>query len=239
MQEILDFAGRYWWLVFPLAVVGGGVVRRWDQLATRRHQRRLELLRVKGELRAVQAEHKAVARSSEPQPITRPAPLPDQLDKLFAAHDAVTQRWLDYELDVAKLIDYPAMSDGRQPLTAAFLKAKKVADRARPASSSAKVTADQVAEYREAVTDYEVAFDLAERDARRQSTSGLSDEERRRLATAKQLLAVAVDDAATPAERQSAYRRVRRELDGLISLSDEAIVVLEKQVAQEIERGPA
>ena len=47
-----------------------------------------------------------------------------QLDALFAAHDGVTTRWLDYELDVAKLIAYPAMSDGRQPLTAAFLRAK-------------------------------------------------------------------------------------------------------------------
>ena len=40
-------------------------------------------------------------------------------------HDAVTSRWLEYELDVAKIIAFPAMSDGRQPLTAAFLRAKR------------------------------------------------------------------------------------------------------------------
>ena len=44
-------------------------------------------------------------------------------------------------------------------------------------------------------------------------------------------LSVAVDSAATPAERQVAYKRVREELDGLIVVSDEAIVVLEKKVA--------
>ncbi len=175
-----------------------------------------------------------MAIASEPKPITRPSPLPDQLEKLFAAHDAVTARWLEYELDVAKLIDFPAMSDGRQPLTAAFLKAKKVADGLRPASTT-KINAEEVAEYRAAVTDYEVAFDLAERDARRQSDSGFTDAERRRLATAKQLLTVAVDAAATPAERQSAYKRARRELDGLIAVSDEAIVVLEKRVALELD----
>jgi hypothetical protein len=178
-----------------------------------------------------------VAVASEPKPITRPSPVPDQLQKLFAAHDAVTHRWLEYELDVAKLIDFPAMSDGRQPLTAAFLKAKKVADGARPASATVKLTPEQLAEYRTAVTDYEVAFDLAERDARRQRTSGLTDAERKRLATAKQLLSVATDEAATAAERQSAYKRARRELDGLISLSDEAIVVLEKKVALELGPG--
>ena len=161
-----------------------------------------------------------------------------QLERLFAAHDAVTARWLEYELDIAKLIAYPAMSDGRQPLTAAFLRAKKMADGLRPATAKTRLTRDQLAEYRSAVTDFEVAFDVAERDARRIRDSGFTDNERKRLDTAKQLLSVAIDQAATPAERQLAYRRVREELDGLISLSDEAIVVLEKQVSLELTTGP-
>ncbi|WP_333783417.1 hypothetical protein [Microbacterium sp. ET2] len=123
----------------------------------------------------------------------------------------MTARWLDYELDVAKLIAFPAMSDGRQPLTAAFLRAKRVADRLRPPSATARISPEQLREYREAVTDYEVAFDLAERDARRLKDANFSAEERKRLDTAQQLLSVAIDEAATPAERQLAYRRVREE----------------------------
>ena len=61
--------------------------------------------------------------------------------------------------------------------------------------------------------------------------------ERKRLDTAKQLLTIAIDQAATPAERQVAYRRVREELDGLISLSDEAIEVLEGKVSLELTTG--
>ncbi|CAN7152259.1 hypothetical protein LJR045_000103 [Microbacterium sp. LjRoot45] len=236
MEPFFDFLRGYWWLVFPLIPAFGAVASGWERASRRRHERRLEILKIKGELKAAEtaARAKPVATASEPRPITRPSPLPDQLDRLFGTHDAVTARWLEYELDVAKLIDYPAMSDGRQPLTAAFLKSKKIADGLRPASASAKVTPEQVAEYRAAVTDYEVAFELAERDARRQSTSGLSEAERKRLATAKQLLSVATDEAATAAERQSAYKRARRELDGLISLSDEAIVVLETKIAAEL-----
>ncbi|PZU28538.1 MAG: hypothetical protein DI577_09905, partial [Microbacterium sp.] len=139
--------------------------------------------------------------------------------------------WLDYELDVAKLIAYPTISDGRQPLTAAFLRAKKTADRLRPASPKAHLTDQELAAYAAAVTDYEVAFDVAEREARRLKDSDFTETERKRLATAQQLLSVAVDSAATPAERQVAYKRVREELDGLIVVSDEAIVVLEKKVA--------
>lgn len=240
VEPLFEFLRGYWWLVFPLIPAVGAIGSAMERGARRRHKRRLEVIRAKGELKAAQAAARTapVATASEPKPITRPSPVPDQIEKLFAVHDAVTARWLEYELDVAKLIDFPAMSDGRQPLTAAFLKAKRVADRLRPASSSAKLTPDQLTEYREAVTEYEVAFDLAERDARRQSSSGFTEAERRRLATAKQLLTVAVDAAATPAERQSAYKRARRELDGLIAVSDEAIVVLEKKVALEIESRP-
>ena len=149
----------------------------------------------------------------------------------------MTARWLEYELDVAKIIAFPAMSDGRQPLTAAFLRAKRIADGLRPASAKARLTREQLAEYRNAVADFEVAFDVAERDARRIKDSSFTEVERKRLDTAKQLLTVAIDQAATPAERQLAYRRVREELDGLISLSDEAIEVLETKVMLEITTG--
>lgn len=235
MDHFWTFAGSYWWLVFPLLGVAGGVVRRWDVLAQRRHARRLEVMRAKAELKSVTASTR-VSSAGEPQPITKPSPLPDQLEKLFAVHDDVTARWLEYELDVARMIAFPTMSDGRQPLTAAFLRAKKIADRLRPASTDARVSAEQVAEYRGAVTDYEVAFDLAERDARRVRDSQFSDAERKRLATAQQLLAVALDQSATPAERQVAYRRVREEVDGLLALSDEAVERLETKVALQLER---
>ena len=235
VDAFFNFLGSYWWLAFPLIGASGAILGRWDYYAKRRHKRRLEVLRAKAEI----AGAKTAARASEPKPITKPAPLPNQLEKLFATHDEVTARWLDYELDVAKLIAFPAMSDGRQDLTAAFLRAKKIADRLRPDSVDAKVTPDQVTEYRAAVTDYEVAFDLAEREARRTKDAGFSEVERKRLGTAQRLLATAVDQAATPAERHLAYRRVREELDGLIALSDEAVEVLEKRVGLQLEQRPS
>ena len=159
--------------------VMGGVGSAWERGARRRHKRRLEVLHAKAELKAAQAGARPpVAGAESLPPITTataaasngrtgPTTQGTQLERLFASHDAVTARWLDYELDVAKLIAFPAMSDGRQPLTAAFLRAKRVADGLRPASAKARLTKDQLTEYRNAVADYEVAFDVAERDARR------------------------------------------------------------------------
>lgn len=246
MQPIFEFIGNYWWLAFPLMGVMGAAGGAWERGARRRHKRRLEVLHAKAELKAA-SRGQAVAAASLP-PVTgatattvgAPAATASretqatQLERLFATHDAVTARWLEYELDVAKIIAFPAMSDGRQPLTAGFLRAKRIADGLRPPSPKARLTKEQLAEYRNAVADFEVAFDIAERDARRIKDSSFTEAERKRLDTAQQLLTVAIDQAATPAERQLAYRRVRQELDGLISLSDEAIEVLESKVSLEL-----
>jgi hypothetical protein len=222
--------------------VMGAIGRGYEQRARRRHARRLEIIHAKTEARAI-ARGIPYGTAGIPVVQTEQAPPAEtqetRLQRLFDTHDGVTKRWLEYELDVAKAISYPAMSDGRQPLTAAFLRAKRVADGLRPPSAKSRLTNEQFTEYRNAVTDYEVAFDVAERDARRIQDSGFTDAERKRLDTAKQLLSMAVDQAATPAERQLAYKRVREELDGLISLSDGAIDRLEKQVSLELTAGPS
>lgn len=261
MEPFFTFAGNFWWLIFPIMGVMAGVGNAWERGARRRHRRRLEVLHAKAELKSAQAAARGrtgpvmidPAATDVPHakpwippfPTTAPSSTsnaatgstPTQLERLFAAHDQVTARWLEYELDVAKTIAFPAMSDGRQPLTAAFLRAKRIADGLRPASAKARLTKEQLAEYRNAVADFEVAFDVAERDARRLKDSSFTEGERKRLDTAKQLLTVAIDQAATPAERQLAYRRVREELDGLISLSDGAIEILEERVMLEITTG--
>lgn len=228
-----------WWIIFPIMGVAGGAAKAWERNSRRRHERRLETLRVKAQLKAAEIEARALTQQGKrrgPSFVDTTASVPsnDLLVRLFAEHDEITAHWLDYELDVAKLIAFPAMSDGRQPLTAAFLRAKKKADALRPASAEAKVSEQQVGEYLQAVGDYAVAFEIAEKDARRLRDSTFTEPERKRLERAQQLLKVAVDESATQAERNVAYKRVREELDGLILLSDDAVTVLEKQVAREI-----
>ncbi len=241
LQQILEFLGHYWWLVFVLP--GLGYAGRFGLSGRRRRRRRLESGWDPRQPDAVDAAGRAGSA-----PLTAPVPprataaqqaaaMQEQLQRLFTEHDEITARWLDYELDVAKVIAFPAMSDGRQPLTAAFLRAKKAADALRPASADAKVTEQRLAEYRDAVGDYAVAFEVAERDARRLRDSTFTADERKRLDRAQHMLKVAVDESATAAERQSAYRRVREELNGLIGLSDAAVENLEKKVALQL--GPS
>lgn len=230
------FAGNYWWLIFPLMGVAGGIAKRLEWGAKRRHERRLETMRLKAEIKTAELEARGLAKQKRPMIVDTTASVASNglLERLFSEHDEITARWLDYELDVSKLIVYPAMSDGRQPLVAAFLRAKKTADALRPASADAGVSEKQVSEYLDAVGAYAVAFEVAEKDARRLRDSTFTEPERKRLDRAQQLLKVAVDESATQAERNVAYKRVRDELDGLILLSDEAVEVLEKKVAREL-----
>ncbi len=233
-RGLWDFAGNNWWLIFPIMAMGGGAAKAWEQGAKRRHERKLETLRMKGELKAAQLAARGTAAPAKAAQVEAAQPSSELLGRLFAEHDEITARWLDYELDVAKLIAFPAMSDGRQPLTAAFLRAKKTADALRPASADSKNSEQQITEYLDAVGNYAVAFEIAEKDARRLRDSTFTEAERKKLDRAQKLLKVAVDESATQAERNVAYKRVREELDGLIVLSADAVEVLEKQVAREI-----
>ncbi|MGY4542809.1 hypothetical protein ACVWY0_002734 [Arthrobacter sp. UYNi723] len=49
------------------------------------------------------------------------------------------------------------------------------------------------------------------------------------------MLNIASDNAATPAERQTAYKRARLELDGLIVLPEAALAALEEKIAGELD----
>jgi hypothetical protein len=216
----MDFFAHYWWLVFPLSGMAGGWLRAWSKASERRHQRKVELYKLKHQ--AVQAEQ---ATASEVQ-------------LLMDTHSDINKRWLDYELDVGKLIDYPVMTDVREPLTVAFLRAKREADGLRPAAADVTSKA-RMDEYRAAVNSFQVAFDVAEREARRITDRNFSGPERDRLARARKLLRIAEDEAATPAERQTAYKRARHELEGLIVLPEPTIAALEAKVARVLGAGEA
>jgi hypothetical protein len=141
------------------------------------------------------------------------------LTRVVQEHDRTDTRWLDYELDHAKLLDFPLMTDMGNPLTIGFHKAKLRADFLRPGKAEDLLDdRDAAAQYLTAVQEYVTAFNIAEAEAQRRRRSDFSPGGQQRIARAQSLLRVASDSAATPQERQSAYDLARRELDGLIVL---------------------
>ena len=229
MAPVFEFAGHFWWLIFPFMGAIGGAVRAVAVANDRRAQRRLERYRIKQQTKVALAEASGRARNNE-------AGYKREMTKVLERHDRTDARWLDYEIDIAKLLDFPLMTDMRAPLTVAFHKAKSHADWLRPDSVD-DILGDRNAqlEYRDAVGEYIAAFDVAESEAIRRRRSDFSAEAQERLARAQHLLRLASDGGATPQERQSAYARAQKELDGLIVLPATTRASIERKIAGEIE----
>ncbi len=150
-------------------------------------------------------------------------------------HDRTDTRWLDYELDVSKLLDYPLMTDMRDPLTQRFHRAKLRANLLRPADPGDLLAdSDAARQYLDAVEEYVTAFDVAEAEAFRRRRSDFSKEEQQRLSRAHSALRIASDTAATPQERERAFDVARGELDGLIVLPERTRAAIERGIAGEL-----
>ncbi|WP_431797433.1 hypothetical protein [Microbacterium kunmingense] len=137
---------------------------------------RQRLQQAQREVRAAHAEIRlrriqvSAARATVPRAKADPDSLP--LARLMAAHTAIDTRWLEYETDPAKRIAFPAMSDVRQPSTAAYLAARAEAGRLRPPTAVTRMTPVEFAQYRAAVENLGKLFERAEREAWRAAGAG-------------------------------------------------------------------
>ena len=177
------------------------------------------------------------AQSTEPQRAAngRTAEL-RAITRTIQQHDRTDTRWLDYELDIGKLLDFPLMTDMRDPLTQRFHRAKLRADVLRPADAGDLLDDSATARrYLDAVEEYVTAFDVAEAEALRRRRSDFSQPEQQRLSRAQTALRVAADTGATPQERERAFDLARRELDGLIVLPERARAAIERGIAGELD----
>jgi hypothetical protein len=158
------------------------------------------------------------------------------LRRVLEEHRRTDTRWLEYELDFAKLLDFPLMTDMRDPLTIGFHKAKLRADFLRPVKAEDLLDdREAAAQYLAAVEDYVTAFNVAEAEAIRRRRNDFSRDGQQRIARAQSLLRVASDSAAAPQERQNAYDLARKELDGLIVLPSTTQASIERGISGQIE----
>ena len=229
MGPVLHFAGSFWWLIFPLGGVIGGGVRAIAAANERRANRRLERYRIKQQTKIAIAGASGRTRSNA-------AANRREMTRVLEEHSRTDAKWLDYELDIAKLLDFPMMTDVRNALTIEFHKAKRRADLLRPETVDDLMgDRDAQGQYRDAVAEYVSAFDIAETEAIRRRRSDFSSEDQQRIARAQSLMRLATDSGATAQERQSAYSRARKELDGLVALPAVTRASIERKIAGEIQ----
>jgi hypothetical protein len=174
--------------------------------------------------------------ATAPQTTTSRAAQWQAVSRTVREHDRTDTRWLEYELDIGKLLDYPLMTDMRNPLTERFHRAKLRADLLRPAKAEDLLDdADAARQYLDAVENYVTAFDVAESEAIRRRRNDFTKPEQQRLARARSALRVAVDTGATQQERERAYALASRELDGLLVLPERARAAIERGIVGELD----
>jgi hypothetical protein len=229
VQPLFDFLAHYWWLVFVFGGTIGGAVKAVGRANERRIERRQERYRLKQQTKIAVAQAKAQDQSDED--VQR-----RQIDKTVSEHQQIDARWFAYEIDPITLLDFPLMTDMREPLTADFHRARSRAELLRPSDPEILVGDRKAqADYRDAVHDYVTAFDIAEAEAKRRRRGGFTNDEQEHLVRAQSLLRLAMDGGATPQERQNAYKKAQRELEGLIDLPAPMQAQIERRIAGQIE----
>lgn len=128
-----------------------------------------------------------------------------------------------YKNDVVKLIKYPIMVDLRDEFTLNFTFALRKAKR--------EISHGQNAEkMEESVETLERAFLAAESNAQKIGPSNYSDHEVKKTNTAKQMLAVALDEEASENERRVSFKQAFKILEGIIAVPDTAIETMKLRV---------
>jgi hypothetical protein len=229
VDQVLQFLSHFWWLIFVFGGTIGGAVKAVARANERRVERRQERYRIKQQTKIAVAQARAQDQSDERTQRT-------QIDKTVADHEQIDSRWFAYETDPVTLLDFPMMTDMREPLTVDFHKARSRAELLRPSDPQTLVGDRQAqADYREAVHSYVIAFEIAEAEAKRRRRGGFTYDEQEHLVRAQHLLRLAMDAGATPQERQNAYKKARKELEGLIDLPAPMQAQIESRIAGQIE----
>lgn len=151
-------------------------------------------------------------------------------------HNELLRKIVHSETDWDSLFFMPALTDPNVPQTYAMLRAMRAAGTQR--DTAGELPADLPLDvdlttlpYPKAVEAFAVAWDAAERHARRVGQKGVPHAERKLIKQIRTLLDMAENTAASQTERNLAYRRAQKLIESL-----ETIHVPEKAIAQLEER---
>ncbi|PYC82621.1 hypothetical protein C7C46_09675 [Streptomyces tateyamensis] len=136
-------------------------------------------------------------------------------------HDLVLEQYGAFCSDILAVLERPLLTDVSVRETAELVHALAAASDARAAG------AEGGAEYGRAVTALEIAWQVADRHARKVGTGRLPERERAAVAQAQRLLRTALGEGASDAERQTAYRRAVGLLEGVVVIPREATAEIE------------
>lgn len=139
----------------------------------------------------------------------------------------VREEWFAAESDILTMVTYPLLMDLRDPMVREFHEKMAYAKQVTPQENDPFEISHP---FIKAVASMEFSWKALLAEAKKVKDSSFEPEERKRLDKARDLLNIALNKASAPAERQSAYRRAMKELDGLLHVPENAVFALESAV---------
>lgn len=130
----------------------------------------------------------------------------------------VAAAYADYLADIYAIFERPLLDDTREPRTAAFIDAFAGATALK--TDTCPATPERVQAFADAARAAHKAWESADEHARAIGMGTLDTAGQRTVRHIKSALAIAVDDAAAPGERDTALDTVRRLSAGLITIPD-------------------
>ena len=121
----------------------------------------------------------------------------------------------EYESDIVKILQYPAMMDKTDPFTLDMVAALKLSNRLALNPSHKGFVGS--------VFDLEKKFLAAESNAHRIASTRLTEGEKKNTDRAWDLIAIAANDASTEHEKKVAFRQAFKQLEGIIAVPDVAV----------------
>ena len=144
----------------------------------------------------------------------------DQEDEIIAketleAYNNIMQELASYETDIVKIIKYPMMTDRTDPHTRAMIMAVNKAKRYMDTPTGRH--------FKDAVFKLESTFLSAESNALKLASTKLNGNEQKRVQKAKDLLAVASNEASTEQEKNVSFEQAFKQLEGVIRVPEVAV----------------
>lgn len=173
------------------------------------------------------AKSTSLASNPELPAVTSELSVP-KANAFLRALKEVEEKIASYEMDIVKIIKYPVMTDRTNLFTQEMIFALNVANRLIDDIDSI--------EFKDAVTTLEKAFLAAESNALKIALTGLSEDDRKKTETAKNLLAIASNEASSEQEKKVSFKQAFRQLEGVIAVPEVAVDTFRVKIGlQEIE----
>lgn len=145
------------------------------------------------------------------------------------SYGSVLDEFEEYSLDIVKILDKPLILDMSSEFTRNFHISMNHANQLQPTDGA---LFNPLHPFVKAVSELRFSWDALNSEAERVRLSHFTPKEVEGINRAKLMLSVALNSSATPAERQVAYKRALKELDGLIDVPPTAVFKLEASVAR-------